>query len=84
MASGADSQQAELAALREMLRDTISPLLADTVLPPFCTEHVYDWAREPKEKLLFEGANHCLDEVADEVYRAVHDWMIDRLREEHP
>ncbi|HUE75938.1 MAG TPA: alpha/beta hydrolase [Chloroflexota bacterium] len=55
--------------------------LADRVLPYSCSEAVARNAHEPKKLILYEGADHSLDEVAEEVYRAVRDWIVERLSE---
>ncbi|BAY46799.1 phospholipase/carboxylesterase [Scytonema sp. HK-05] len=51
----------------------------DQVLPPQCSEHVYDIALEPKRLILYPNATHGLDEVADEVYLVVRDWIVQQL-----
>jgi pimeloyl-ACP methyl ester carboxylesterase len=53
---------------------------ADRVLPPSSSEYVFDLAGEPKRLVLYDGAGHVLDEVADDVYRVVREWIVDRLR----
>ncbi len=51
----------------------------DDVVPPETSEAIYEMAHEPKELMIFDNAGHSLDEVADEVYRAVYDWMTEYL-----
>ncbi|GIS83661.1 MAG: hypothetical protein CM1200mP15_22930 [Dehalococcoidia bacterium] len=34
----------------------------DTRLPYTCGEQIHNWAEEPKELVLFEGAEHRLEE----------------------
>jgi len=51
----------------------------DQVLPQVCSEHAYQLAQEPKRLLLYEGANHALDEVSEEVHLVVHDWIVEQL-----
>ncbi len=53
----------------------------DETLPAVSSEYTYDLAKEPKKLILLEGARHGLDEAADEVYRVVHDWIVDNLGE---
>lgn len=55
---------------------------ADQVLPSRASVHLHRLAQEPKRLLLYEGANHGLDEVADDVRQAVHDWIVEWLPEE--
>lgn len=35
---------------------------ADTRLPYTCGVQIYDWAQEPKQLVLYEGAEHHLDQ----------------------
>lgn len=51
----------------------------DEVLPASCSEHLYAMAAEPRRFLLFSGARHLLDEVADRVHREVRDWLLAHL-----
>lgn len=55
---------------------------ADEVLTPLCSQHVYDLALEPKRLILYPNAGHGLDEVAQEAYQVVRDWLVEQLR--HP
>jgi pimeloyl-ACP methyl ester carboxylesterase len=48
---------------------------ADTVLPASASRYVYRRAHEPKRLIIYEGAHHGLDEVADQVYQTVHNWL---------
>ena len=66
--------------------DKVSPkplLLAhgqdDTRLPPHCSQQIYDWAKEPKELVLFPGAEHGLRECKDELHDLVRDWILNKL-----
>ena len=52
---------------------------ADPVLPPSCSQRVYQLASEPKRLIIYPGAAHSLDEVADEVHQVVRDWVIEQL-----
>ncbi|MBW4631135.1 MAG: alpha/beta hydrolase [Iphinoe sp. HA4291-MV1] len=51
----------------------------DQVLSPYCSQHVYQLALEPKRLILYPNAGHGLDEVADEVYLVVRDWIVQQL-----
>ncbi|WP_414551649.1 alpha/beta hydrolase [Anabaena sp. CCY 0017] len=53
--------------------------MVDQVLPPSCSQQVYQQALQPKHIILYPDANHGLDEVADEVYHVVRDWIIQHL-----
>lgn len=51
----------------------------DKVLSPRCSQWVYQLALEPKQIILYPDAGHGLDEVADEVYLVVRDWIVQQL-----
>ncbi len=51
----------------------------DSILPFSSSVYTYRRAHEPKKLVLYDGAGHMLDEVADAVYREVKDWLVDRL-----
>ena len=52
---------------------------SDTRLPPYCTEMIYQWAQEPKQKVIYPGAGHGLQECADEVRDLLRVWLVERL-----
>ena len=52
----------------------------DHVLSPSCSKEVQRRAQQPKRLLLYPGADHNLDEVADDVYENVREWVTARLR----
>ncbi len=54
---------------------------ADTVLPPACSESIYERAAAPKELEIYPGAGHLLDEVSDEVKARVRAWLVRELAE---
>ena len=51
----------------------------DEALSPSNSETVYSRAKEPKRLILYEGAHHGLDEVAEQVHEVVRDWIVDEL-----
>jgi alpha/beta superfamily hydrolase len=53
--------------------------VADDVLPPACSEQVYERAHDPKRLVLLSRAGHVLDEAADEVHRLALDWLVKEL-----
>ena len=55
---------------------------ADTRLPYSCALQIYDWAKEPKELALFEGAEHRLEECRDELETLLSAWIPATLEEE--
>lgn len=52
---------------------------ADTRLPFSCAVAIYDWAKEPKELVLYEGAEHRLDECREELGDLLRGWIAGRL-----
>ena len=53
--------------------------IEDTRLPPRCAEQIYQWAREPKELVLYPGAEHGLSECKDELHDLLRRWIPDKL-----
>ena len=47
----------------------------DTRLPPNCSEQIYSWADEPKELVIYPGAEHGLAECKDELREMLGDWL---------
>ena len=54
---------------------------ADTRLPPSCSEQIYEWANEPKEMVIYPGAEHGLVECAEELHELLKGWLIATLNE---
>ena len=52
---------------------------ADTRLPFSCAVAIHDWAKEPRELVLYEGAEHRLDECRTELMDLLRDWIPDKL-----
>jgi hypothetical protein len=48
---------------------------ADTPLPYTCGVQIYDWSREPKQLVLYEGAEHRLDECAESLGQLLTQWI---------
>ena len=48
---------------------------ADTRLPYTCGEQIHNWAKEPKELVLYEGAEHRLDECGEELEELLRQWI---------
>ncbi|MDA0771246.1 MAG: alpha/beta hydrolase [Chloroflexi bacterium] len=51
----------------------------DTRLPPSCSEQIYQWANEPKELRIMEGAEHRLSECKEELREMLKDWILEKL-----
>nr|WP_303714876.1 dienelactone hydrolase family protein [Methanoculleus marisnigri] len=52
---------------------------ADRVLAHRSSEEVYRRAREPRRLVVYEGAGHTLDEVAESLYVDVKAWLLKHL-----
>lgn len=52
---------------------------ADTRLPYSCAVAIYDWAKEPRELALYEGAEHRLEECRAELMDLLREWIPARL-----
>ncbi|MXZ91467.1 MAG: lysophospholipase [Chloroflexi bacterium] len=52
---------------------------ADTRLPFSCAVAIHDWAKEPRELVLYEGAEHRLDECRTELMDLLREWIPARL-----
>ena len=48
---------------------------SDTRLPFSCGMQIYDWAQEPKEIVLYEGAEHRLEECGAELEEMLFEWI---------
>ena len=51
----------------------------DTRLPPRCSQLIYGWAQEPKELVIFPGAEHGLRECAEELHELLARWIVAKL-----
>ena len=48
---------------------------SDTRLPYSCGVEIHDWAQEPKQLVLYEGAEHRLEECKDELESLLLEWI---------
>ncbi len=55
---------------------------ADTRLSYTCAQQIYDWAKEPKELVLYDGAEHRLEECRDDLEQLLGRWIPDTLAAE--
>ena len=55
---------------------------ADTRLPFSCGQQIYDMAKEPKEIVLYEGAEHRLEECRDDLEGLLGQWIPETLATE--
>ena len=51
----------------------------DRNLPVHCSHHIYDWAKEPKELVIYKGNGHFLRECHQELHDKLKNWLIDKL-----
>ena len=51
----------------------------DKNLPYSCALHIHNWAREPKEVVLYPGADHGLRECKDELHDLLRSWIPSKL-----
>jgi hypothetical protein len=54
---------------------------ADTRLPYSCGVQIYQWAQEPKQLILYDGAEHRLDECATALEELLMQWIPATLRQ---
>lgn len=54
---------------------------ADTRLPYSCALQIYEWAKEPKELILYDGAEHRLEECRDQLETLLSSWIPETLAE---
>ena len=52
---------------------------ADRLLPPICSEAIYEWAEEPKELVIYPDAGHSLRECKDELHDLLRCWIPEKL-----
>lgn len=55
---------------------------ADTRLPYSCGMQVYEWAQEPKQLVLYDEAEHRLEECKQELAALLTEWIPDTLNRE--
>ncbi|MBI2329051.1 MAG: alpha/beta fold hydrolase [Chloroflexi bacterium] len=51
----------------------------DRNLPARCSEDIYQWAREPKELVIYQGCGHFLRECHQELADRLKGWLVDKL-----
>src|SRR5438093_4257280 len=57
---------------------------ADTRLPYSCGVQMYHWAQDPKQLVLYEGAEHRLEECAEALEQLLTQWIPATLRSSEP
>ncbi len=56
----------------------------DRNLPALCSQHIYEWARQPKELVIYDGSGHFLRECRNELHDLLKGWLVDKLRGKVP
>ncbi len=51
----------------------------DRMLPPSCSEYVFERAHDPKKYICFDAAGHSLDEVTGQIHPIIRDWLAAHL-----
>ena len=51
----------------------------DTRLSPRCSKDIFAWAQEPKELVLYPGANHSLRECKQQLHSLLQSWLVQQL-----
>ncbi len=51
----------------------------DSRLPAQCSEPIFEWAKEPKEIVIYPGAEHGLNECKDELHDLLRRWIPERF-----
>ena len=57
---------------------------ADTRLPYSCGMQIFEWANEPKQLVLYDGAEHRLEECRQELAGLLREWIPATLEAELP
>ncbi len=57
---------------------------SDSRLPYSCGVQIHDWAQEPKKLVLYEGAEHRLEECKDELESLLLEWIPTTLTSASP
>lgn len=69
----------------DMVDELTKPLLiihgtGDKTLPPDCSRDIFRRAKEPKELVLYEGANHGVDQNRDQMLAKAEEFLTHHLR----
>ena len=54
----------------------------DRNLSARCSEHIYEWANEPKELVIYKNNGHFLRECQQELRDLLKSWLVDKLGQE--
>ncbi|MBA7593568.1 hypothetical protein ES703_00497 [subsurface metagenome] len=54
----------------------------DRNLPVRCSHQIYEWAKEPKELVIYEGSGHFLRECHQELHDLLKGWLVDKVGQE--
>lgn len=56
----------------------------DRNLPADCSRQIYQWAKEPKELVIYQDNGHFLRESHNELHDLLKDWLLEKLRGKSP
>ena len=51
----------------------------DQNLSPECSRNIYEWAKEPRELVIYPDNGHFLRECHDELFALLEEWLLDKL-----
>ena len=54
----------------------------DQNLPVQCSYNIYDWAKEPKELIIYKGSGHFLRECREELHDLLKGWLVTKLTQD--
>jgi len=52
----------------------------DQNLPADCSRQIYQWAKEPKELVIYPNNGHFLRESHEELHNLLKGWLVDKLK----
>jgi hypothetical protein len=52
----------------------------DRNLPARCSQLIYQWAKEPKELVIYKGCGHFLRECHQELQKQLQSWLVEKLK----
>jgi pimeloyl-ACP methyl ester carboxylesterase len=52
----------------------------DRNLPARCSQLIYQWAKEPKELVIYKGCGHFLRECHQELQVQLQSWLVEKLK----
>ncbi len=53
----------------------------DRNLSVHCSEHIYEWANEPKELVIYKNNGHFLRECREDLHDLLKSWLVNKLKQ---